>query len=221
MKALNDLKVRTKLRILVFVACVALMVVGVMGLMGMRATHGSLGESNQNMEQVARLGEMKSGFLTMRLDLVYMMALNDQAKLQEKWDDFTRKSAEVRDHLKWFETAPTDSDEREAITAFKDGFNRYVEKGTTLGKMLLSAHAAADDAALAAAIGFGTGSVAPLYNKPAEAVALLVAKSIKQGEEMYRVDTSSFKRLFLVMTLIIIVSLATALSLGCHCRLCR
>ena len=67
MKTWNDLKVRTKLMVLVSTACLALAVVGAMGLKGMRDSNQSLDESNQSLQLVAHLGTMKSDFLAMRL----------------------------------------------------------------------------------------------------------------------------------------------------------
>ena len=83
MKNWSDLKVRTKLMILVSTVCLALAVVGALGLTGMRNGNISLNETNRSVEHVALLGAMKSDFLTMRLDLVYMMALKDEAKLKQ------------------------------------------------------------------------------------------------------------------------------------------
>src|SRR5689334_20112581 len=103
MKSWSDLKVQGKLMVLVAASCIALAVVGAMGLKGMRGANLSLGESNKSLQHTAYLGEMKSDFLAMRLDLVYMMSLKDEGKLKEKWDDFASKTAAVRESLKKFE----------------------------------------------------------------------------------------------------------------------
>src|SRR3954451_10052938 len=96
----KDLKVQTKLSVLVMTACLALMIVGTMGLVAMRNGNQSLEDSNRSIQHVALLEAMKSDFLAMRLDLVYMMALSDPAKLKDKWDDFSKKTAAVRQSLK-------------------------------------------------------------------------------------------------------------------------
>ncbi|GAM08654.1 four helix bundle sensory module for signal transduction [Geobacter sp. OR-1] len=161
MKKWSDFQVRTKLMVLVVSACLALAVVGAVGLLGMRSANQSLAESNNSMEQTALLGQMKSDFLTMRLDLVYMMALKDEVKLREKWTDFTAKTSAVRDSLKKFQSHKLTTHEKDGMTVFKDGFEQYVTTGTKLGEMLLAAHAANNANALAEAIKYGTGVVDP------------------------------------------------------------
>jgi len=214
MKNWSDLKVRTKLMILVSTVCLALAVVGALGLVGMRNGNASLNETNRSVEHVALLGAMKSDFLTMRLDLVYMMALKDEAKLKEKWNDFTSKTTAVRDGLKKFAALSPDDDEKRILAIFNDSFESYVTNGTRLGEMLLAAHAANDATALANAIEFGTSKVAPLYTKPAEIVANLVENNIAGGQEMFAADTASSKRSFIVMAIIIATALLTAFSMG-------
>ncbi|MBT0664185.1 methyl-accepting chemotaxis protein [Geobacter pelophilus] len=214
MKKWSDFKVGTKLMVLVTSACLALTVVGSQGLMGMRNANHSLAESNSSMEQTALLGQMKSDFLAMRLDLVYMMALKDEVKLREKWLDFSAKTSAVRESLKKFQTFKLDAREAEAIISFKDGFDQYVMTGTKLGEMLLAAHAAGSGSALSDAIKYGTGVVAPLYNKPAETVATLVAENVKQGAAMFSAYSATYKRSFAVTLGIIAASVIGAFLLG-------
>ena len=214
MKTWGDLKVRTKLLILALASCLALVVVGSMGLSGMRDGSRNLRESNRSAEHVALLGAMKSDFLTMRLDLVYMMALKDRTKLKEKWDDFAVKTGAVRETVKKFEASGPDREELEGLAAFRDGFENYVVNGTKLGEMLLAAHGANDENAVASAVSFGAEQVGPLYAKPAEAVARLVAESIKKDQEMFTSSSAALKRSFLAMIAIIAATLAATLMLG-------
>jgi len=214
MKTWNDLKVRTKLFVLVLASCLALVAVGSMGLGGMRSSNHALEESNRSIQHVALLGGMKSDFLAMRLDLVYMMALKDQTKLKEKWDDFAGKTAAVRDAMKKFEASGLDRQELATIAAFRDGFENYVVNGTKLGEMLLAAHAANDEKAVASAVTFGAEQVGPLYAKPAETVARLVADNIRDGQEMFTASTAAYKRSFMAMVGIIAATLIVTLMLG-------
>ena len=214
MQTWSNLKVRTKLMILVATACLALAAVGAMGLVGMRNGNQSLDEFNQTVEQVALLGALKSEFLTMRLDLVYMMALKDQAKLKDKWEDFAKKTSSVREGLKKTEMIMLDEAKQSSIADFKKGFEKYVVNGIKLGETLLVAKAANDEAGVAAAISFGTEQVAPLYAKPAEILAALVANNIKEGQEVFKVDTAASTSSFILMGIIIVIALLTAVSIG-------
>lgn len=214
MKKWNDLKVKTKLMALVTLACLALAIIGSMGLKGMWKGNQNLYGANKSMEEIAFLGEMKSDFLAMRLDLVYMMALKDDAKLKEKWADFAAKTSAVRNSLKKLEAHSLEAKEKEGINVFKDGFEKYVTNGTRLGELLLAAHAAKSESGVAAAITYGTDSVAPLYAKPAEIVATLVSENIKAGEDTFKNETAAFKSSFALMSAIIALSVIGAFFLG-------
>ncbi|HEY3307306.1 MAG TPA: methyl-accepting chemotaxis protein [Desulfuromonadaceae bacterium] len=215
MKTWNDLKVQTKLTVLISTSCLALAVVGALGLSGMRGSNQSLEVSNQGLQHTAFLGAMKSDFLAMRLDLVYMMALKDDAKLKEKWADFSKKITAVRESLKNLESSDgLDEQEIQAISVFKEGFEKYIVNGTKLGEMLLTAHAANDSEAVAGAITYGTEQVGPLYAKPAEIVANLVAENVKDAQAMFKADTAVFKRSFVTMIAIIVAVLALTVALG-------
>ncbi|HEY4744426.1 MAG TPA: methyl-accepting chemotaxis protein [Desulfuromonadaceae bacterium] len=214
MKTWSDLKVRTKLFVLVLASCLALVAVGGMGLGGMRSSNHALEESNQSIGHVAMLGGMKSDFLVMRLDLVYMMALKDQTKLKEKWEDFAVKTAAVRDAMKKFEASGLDKQELAALAAFRDGFENYVVNGTKLGEMLLAARAANDEKAVASAVTFGAEQVGPLYAKPAETVSRLIADNIRDGQEMFMANSAAYKGSFMTMVGIIAATLIITLMLG-------
>ena len=214
MKTWADLKVRTKQMLLITICCLAMLSVGGMGILGMKKLNSHLDEANGNMGQVAMLGQMKSDFLAMRLDLVYLMALKDQAKLKEKMDDFTAKTGSVRDALKQLQVFTLDEQEKAKVEIFKSGFDSYVTKGTKLGEMLLAAHAANDEKAVASAIGFGTEEVAPFYTKPAEAVAGLVETQLKETRVSYEKDKKEYGRNVLLMGLIICVAVALSIFLG-------
>jgi len=214
MKTWKDLKVRTKLMVMVGISCLALAVVGSMGLKGMHNGNLSLDGSNQSLQQVACLGSMKSDFLAMRLDLVYMMALRDSVKLKEKWDDFSSKTEAVRTALQKFETAAKDRHAQESIVLFKDGFEKYVINGAKLGKMLLAAHTANDETALADAVTYGVEQVGPLYTKPAELVAKMVADDIGASQDLFNTDKTSYKHLFTAMIVAFVAALVAAVALG-------
>ncbi|RII29653.1 MAG: methyl-accepting chemotaxis protein [Geobacter sp.] len=214
MKKWSDLKVRTKLMVMVGIFCLALAVVASMGLKGMHSGNLSLDVSNQNLQQVACLGSMKSDFLAMRLDLVYMMALSDSIKLKEKWDDFSSKAEAVRTALQKFETDSKDRHSKDSIVLFKEGFEKYVINGTKLGKMLLEAHAANDETMLANAVTYGVEQVGPLYTKPAEIVAKLVADDIRVSQDVFNADKASYKRFFIATVIVVFLALATAIALG-------
>lgn len=215
-KLWSDLKVSTKLMVLVIMTCIALIAVGIMGLNGMHEGNRKLNEAKMNIDHVVQLGEMKNLFLTMRLDLVYMMSLKDEAKLKAKWEDFAAKSVMVRGELKKFVANGVNELEETPIRFFREGFENYVLNGAKLGEMLLKAHSANDAESIESAIAFATGTVAPLYNKPAEQVNALVNEHVQEAQDMFTAATASFKKSFLIMGILIGVVLVSSVCLGLY-----
>lgn len=207
----NDLKVKSKLMIMAVGFCLAIVFVGGTGLVNMKRIDAGVGRINDSLNQVAITSEMKANFLQMRLDLVYMLSLTDQAKLAAKADDFFRRTALVKDALAKLEKERLDTKETGLISTFKDGFNAYLEQGTKLAEM--ARNAAATGGERGEVVDFATGSVAPLYEKPAGAIAELVSYNIGDGAQIYAESEHAYRSSFTVTILVIaLVALGSILA---------
>ncbi|QEM67445.1 methyl-accepting chemotaxis protein [Geobacter sp. FeAm09] len=211
MSVWTDMKVKAKIMTLVLASCAALVLVGGFGVVNMSRMNGDEAELKDGMQQTALLQDLKNGFLAMRLDVVYMLALKDAAQIGEKGKDFTLQIENVRKKLTEVEKTDLDAKEKEEIGAFRQGFEAYAVEGTKLADMAKAAHASGDAAAIEAALTFATGKVAPLYAKPAQVVADMVTDNIKGGEDTYRHSSDNFRRIRLV--LLAVVALVAAVSL--------
>ena len=204
MKNWADLKLRTKQMVLIGVCCIVMLIIGGMGMLGMKVLQAHLGESNDRLHEVALLGQMKSDFLVMRLDLVYMLSSKDSTTLKNKLDDFAKKSAVVREVVKRIESSNMlDANEKEQFGIFKTGFEAYAAKGMPLGESLIAARERSDEATADSAIAAIVKEVAPLYTKPGEAITALVEYSIKGSQTAYEDDVKKYHRDMLVMSLIV------------------
>ena len=204
MKNWSDLKLRTKQLVLIGICCIVMLVIGGMGMLGMKVLQAHLGESNDQLHEVALLGQLKSDFLVMRLNLVYMLSSKDSAMLKAKLDDFNKKSALVRETVKRIESSNAlDANEKELLGVFKAGFEEYVAKGTPLGESVITARERNDEGTADSAISAIVKQVAPLYTKPGEAVTSLVEYSIKGSQTAYDADVKKYHRDMLVMALIV------------------
>lgn len=210
----SDLKARSKQMVLIGVSCLALLVVGVMGMQGMNGLNRHLAEANNNMRQIALLGGMKSSFLTMRLDLVYMLSISDTTLLKVKRDDFFKQIVAVRDGLKQYEALPLTPQEQEKVATYKKGFEEYVVQGTKMAEMAVDAHERNDATAIAATLKFGMEQVGPLYTKPDEAVSELVTQSLAESLSAHQQDVRNFRRSMLTMVVVICVAITLMILLG-------
>ena len=214
MKVWNDLRVRNKLLIMAGCFCLAILAVGAMGLSGMRKTSISVSEANVSMKDVAILSELKNNFLQMRISLVYMLALTDGAKIAAKGQDFEKFAGLVRDQLSAYQKQSLDETEKARIAEFKAGYEEYLVEGKKLAEMATAAAAAGDAAARAEATAFATGKVAPIYEKPARAIAALVDYNSAAGAKMYEDDMAAYRRSFIVMVALIVGVIVLALVGG-------
>lgn len=181
-----DFKMRTKLLTLASIGVLGLIVVGAMSTLGLKHANSDLRDLNGQLFHVSHFGEINSKLLTARLDLVYMMALEDVAKVKEKFDDYHKQVAAIRSLLKEVEKVDLNQEEKLKVSSLNDGIEAYVVQGTKLGEMLISARNSNDMPAISEAIRFGSEKVAPLYKKPADVIESLVTGNVKEAEETFK-----------------------------------
>ncbi|KAF0216921.1 MAG: methyl-accepting chemotaxis [Geobacteraceae bacterium] len=210
----SDLKVKTKLLVLIMGGCLVLAAVGAMGLADMKKVSAGLGKANSSMEHIASLQGIKNDFLFIRLDLVYMMALTDAAKIKEKADDLAKRVQNVKNAMAGYENENPDAGKQEHLKSFREGFEAYLAQGNRLAEMAKSAALSGNAQARADVMTFATGSVAPLYNRPAEAIARLVEYELKGGEETYTGEMARYHTSVKMTVGIILAVLAGAFFVG-------
>jgi methyl-accepting chemotaxis protein len=210
----SDLKVKTKIMTLVIACCVGLVVIGIFGIMNMSRMSNDEAELNNGTQHVALLQDMKNHFLAMRLDLVYMLALKDAAKIAEKEKDFSSQADSLRTKLGTYEKSNIDAKKKEEIKSFREGFEAYAVEGAKLADMAKAAQASGNAASIEEAVAFATGKVAPLYTKPAQTIADMVTTNVKEGDGTYQHSSESFKSSRIIMLGVIVLVIAAALLGG-------
>ena len=210
----TDLKVKTKIVVLVSICCLSLVAVGALGLFNMKRLNSDLGRVDQSTQHVATMQEMKNHFLQMRLDLVYMMVLRDTAKLNEKWDDFNLQVKSVREGLNALDHASLDEMETNGLQEFRKGFEEYITQGTKLAEMARAAAQANDSRLHDETARFATGVVAPIYTRPAELISSLVEHNIRRSADEYQLDLTGFRKSFAITAGIVLLMAIGALLVG-------
>jgi len=210
----TDLKVKTKIMTLVLASCIGLVLVGVFGVVNMSRMNGDEANLKDGMQQTALLQDMKNGFLVMRLDGVYMLALKDAAKIDAKAKDFADQAEGVRAKIAAFEKNKIDAKEQEGIKVFRQGFEAYAVEAAKVPAISKAALASGSAAAVTEELAFATGTVAPLYTKPAQIISDMVAANVKDGEDAYQSSSESFKHIRLAMLAVIALVAAAALLGG-------
>jgi methyl-accepting chemotaxis protein len=166
------------------------------------------------MAHIASAQEMKNDFLFMRLDLLYMLALSDVAKITEKGDDMAKRVQNIREKLAFFEKENLHEQELAYIKTFREGFEAYLVQGTKLMDMAKAAAASGNGEARAEALKFGTGTVAPLYNGPSEAISGFCQLNIKDAQGMYNEDMARYHSAITIMLAIMLLVLAVSVAAG-------
>ncbi|QEM69077.1 methyl-accepting chemotaxis protein [Geobacter sp. FeAm09] len=209
-----DLKVRTKQLVLIGICCLAMLVVGGVGMLDMKKLNTHLGASNENLRQVAILGEMKNSFLTMRLMLLANGLTKEPAKIRERLVDFGKTTASIREKIKALEATSLTPEGKEKLDTFKKGFELYASTGQKSGETTAAAIESQDPNAIDAANKWGLQNLAPLYAKPAEAISLLVESQVKSSQISYETDQSIYRRDVLLMMVIIFLAVTASFTIG-------
>jgi len=191
---LADIRMQTKLLLLSSIGAIGMLFVGVMSTASLNRANRDLEGLNRGIQNVTKFAEMKSRLLSTRLDVVYMMSLEDNAKLTAKFDDMKIQLKAIEALVGDAESAKLAPVEKEWLSAFKAGAEAYATEGGKLAEMLLVAHRLHDSLALKDAIAFGAGQVAPLYKKPAEAIDSLEKYKVTESAGVFKAATETAQR---------------------------
>ncbi|WP_243373183.1 methyl-accepting chemotaxis protein [Geotalea sp. SG265] len=208
----SNLKVKIKILVLVAAALLILLLVGGVGLGNMKSLAGNEGDMALAVRHVDMLDAMKSDFLAIRLDLVYMLVLSDTAKIAEKAEDMAKHSQKIRARIATLVNSGIDGDEQKQIDSFKEGFEAYIVEGNKLVEM--AKNGTADAGAKSAATAFATATVAPLYEKPATILDGLAELNVKGATATHEHDTASYRRSLLIMAGLIVSAVLVLLAIG-------
>ncbi|GAB7027726.1 hypothetical protein JCM15764A_29740 [Geotalea toluenoxydans] len=208
----SDLKVKTKILALVLMALLILLLVGGMGLGNMKSLAGNEGDMALAVKHVDMLGDMKNDFLAVRLNLVYMLALNDKAKIAEKADDIAKRSQKIKSEISAFAKSGIEPEEQKLIDSFKEGFEAYLVQGNKLAEM--ARNGADDPTQKSAATAYATAAVAPLYEKPATALDALADMNVKGAAATHDKDMAAYDRSFILLVAIIAIAVLGLLGIG-------
>lgn len=210
----SNLKIGSRLIILIVVFSVALVAVGAASLKSLKHANHDLKVADEGQGHIAALSDMDKQFLQIRLNLVYMLALDDPAKLREKADDMTKRAENIRGIISKLGKADLDKKETELLKQFSDGFEAYYVNGLKLAEMAQKAAMSGKAADRAVATNYATGTVAPLYTKPGETVATIVAYNLKEAEDAYMESTAEYHNTFAFMLILIIAAIVCGVAFG-------
>jgi methyl-accepting chemotaxis protein len=192
-----NLKVKTKALTLVAIAVMTLLVIVGVGLTNMRGMAKNEEDMSVAVKHVGMLNDLKNHLTTIRLDVVYMMILEDPAKIAEKSEDIVRRKQAIADGVAAFRKYQLEAKETELIQTFQQGAADYLAQEAKLEELIRQniGNAQARNQTLA----FALGSVAPLYQKPAQAIADLVASNVKDAADTYQLDLAGYQSTSLTM----------------------
>lgn len=207
----NNLKVKSKLLCMVGGVCLTLLVVGGVGLVNMKSLAQHMGDMGTSLAQVACAAEMKSNFLKMRLNLLYMMSEADSSKMGKSEEAFKQSAELIKQNMEQLSKLDLDDAEKKQLESFRLGYDAYLANGGKLADMI---RAAGDPAARTEALQFAKESVAPLYEQPAQVVTSLVDANVKESKATYEGDMASYRRAFVGMVVVVVVAILLALVGG-------
>ena len=210
---LKDLMIRTKLILLIAAVSLALIFVMGLGFYGIRDTSLGIAKSNTSIGQVAVADKLVKDFLTIRLDLVYMLSLSDTGQLEGKRADMLKQVSAVREGIKKAGSADLSDNEKELLRQFNDGFEAYLVQGEKLAKLALDS-AANRGKGHESVVNFAVTSVAPLYAKPAEAISKIVDNEQNDVVKMAEKNSTRAMKIEVCMIIIGLFCVGLAVLLG-------
>ena len=207
-----NLKVKTKCIILVAVAVVTLAAIVAQGLYKMGGMARNEEDMSTSVRHVSMLNDLKNNLTSIRLDLVYMLVLQDPAKLRDKAEDISKRKQDINDGLAAFLKYDLDAKEKELAAAFREGYDSYIAQGMKLAQM--ATESAGNPQARTEAMNFAVNTVAPLNDKPAKAINDLVSLNVKDAAEMSQKDKAGYQSSLILMIALTIAAALFMLLIG-------
>ncbi|GFO66952.1 hypothetical protein GMLC_05310 [Geomonas limicola] len=159
-----NLRVKTKLQVMVFLAVCVMSLVVWLGLSKMGAMADDEKELSTAVKHVDMLNDLKNNLQGIRLNLVYMLILHDPAKFAAKAEDIVKRKQAIKEGIADFLKFDLEPQEKELIEKFRLGCEEYLVQGTKLEQM--AKDSVGNPEGRAAALLFATDTVAPLSVKP-------------------------------------------------------
>ncbi len=210
----SNLRIGTRLLILIAVFSTALVAVGAAGLVSLKHANHAIELADEGQAHIAMLSDMDKQFLQIRLNIVYMLALNDHARLKEKADDIAKRAEKIRETIAKLSKANLGQKENDLLKEFSDGFEKYYAGGLKLAELAQKAAISGNPGDKSEALNFATSSVAPLYTKPGETVSSIVAYNLQEAELSYKKSTSEYHTTFAFMLTLILAAILTGVVFG-------
>ena len=192
-----NLKVKTKLLSMVAVAVAVLAVIVWFGLSKMHAMAADEEEMSIAVKHVDMLNDLKNNLLGIRLDLVYMLVLEDPAQLTAKAEDIVKRKQAIQEGMAAFLKYKLEPKEKELIETFRQGYEEYLVQGDKLAVM--AKESSGNPQARIATVNFAITSVAPLNQKPAKAIDDLVDLNVNEAAQSSATDAAAFHSTFVFM----------------------
>ncbi|HBG06536.1 MAG: chemotaxis protein [Geobacteraceae bacterium GWC2_58_44] len=192
-----DLKVKTKSMILVTVAVVTLALLVATGLYKMRGMSGNEAEMSLAVKHVGMLNDMKNHLTSIRLNLVYMLVIEDPAKMAEKTEELNKRKQSMQEEMTAFLKYDLNPKEKELIATFQEGYEAYMVQAAKLAQM--AKESVGNPEARSKAVAF-VDSVAALNAKPTQAINDLVSYNVEAAAEQQKRDLSGYHSAFFMMT---------------------
>jgi methyl-accepting chemotaxis protein len=212
MNSWMNLKVKTKSMILVLIAVATMAVIVGAGLSKMRGMAKNEEEMSIAVKHVGMLNDLKHNLTSIRLDLVYMLVLEDPAKIAGKAEDISKRQQSIQEGMSAFLKYDIDAKEKKLIEEFRQGYEAYLVQGTKLEQ--LTKESAGNPQARSEAVAFAVGSVAPLNERPAKAISDLVAYNVEEAVETYKKDLAGYNFSFFMMSGLAIAAALFMLGIG-------
>ena len=207
-----NLKVKTKSLILVAAAVATMVVIAGSCLSKMHSMAKNEEDMSIAVKHVGMLNDLKNNLTSIRLDLVYMMVLDDPARMAEKSDDVIKRKQSIQEGMAAFLKYDLDPKEKELIALFREGYEAYIAQAVKLEQMTKSS--IGNPQTRSQAVAFAVGSVAPLNEKPSKAINDLVDYNITDANETYTKDLAGYNGSFFMMGGLTIAAAIFLVGLG-------
>lgn len=207
-----NLKVKSKLLILVTLAAITLVMAVTAGIHKMRSMSANEEEISIAVKHVSMLNNLRYQMTSIRLDILYMLILNDPAKIQEREKDIARLEQGIQEGVAAFLRYDIDGREKELLAAFQRGWDAYRVEAEKVVR--LARESAGESRARAETVQVTLEKLAPLAAQPRQAIEDLVKYNVDEAALSYQKDLAGYRSSLITMTALAALTTAFLFTVG-------
>jgi methyl-accepting chemotaxis protein len=212
MNVLLNMKIRSKLMVIIIGCGFALICLGLVGLSGIRTMSKGFTKEFATVQEINNVHELRSTFLGLRIDVLYQLVVEDGASFDAKVEGYRKKAATIKEITSRMSKEDMSPVERDLLSSFSKSFESYLTQAEKLIPM--AREGIGNPVRRHEALAFAVGSVAPMYSGAEASILKMTADSLTRAREVNDTNFQFYHRATQLLVCLVILFIVGGAGTG-------